>query len=203
MKLKTKIYCNLASISLVFVFISSCFGDTLEDFESYELGTLGSEIPFDGFLGTTLEFSTATVEENGVGNTNALCITEFDNTSSFSYITLDNGSTASRFNGALEFSSCFRFRTSADYSGAGNGESTLVAGCLLFTNKNLFVAEAQIRLSGENWQNYELNLISLANFATSGMQPISDLGVEFSKTCLLYTSPSPRDKRQSRMPSSA
>ena len=26
---------------------------------------------------------------------------------------------------------------------------------------------------------------------------------EFSKTCLLYTSPSPRDKRQSRMPSSA
>ena len=27
--------------------------------------------------------------------------------------------------------------------------------------------------------------------------------VELTKTCLLYTSPSPRDKRQSRMPSSA
>ena len=27
--------------------------------------------------------------------------------------------------------------------------------------------------------------------------------VEFTVTCLLYTSPSPRDKRQSRMPSSA
>ena len=26
---------------------------------------------------------------------------------------------------------------------------------------------------------------------------------EYIKTCLLYTSPSPRDKRQSRMPSSA
>ena len=34
-----------------------------------------------------------------------------------------------------------------------------------------------------------------------------DLGVDYSNThscyCLLYTSPSPRDKRQSRMPSSA
>ena len=29
------------------------------------------------------------------------------------------------------------------------------------------------------------------------------LGVQFVKDCLLYTSPSPRDKRQSRMPSSA
>ena len=28
-------------------------------------------------------------------------------------------------------------------------------------------------------------------------------GNELSSTCLLYTSPSPRDKRQSRMPSSA
>ena len=27
--------------------------------------------------------------------------------------------------------------------------------------------------------------------------------VKYPKTCLLYTSPSPRDKRQSRMPSSA
>ena len=29
------------------------------------------------------------------------------------------------------------------------------------------------------------------------------LTIDDSKTCLLYTSPSPRDKRQSRMPSSA
>ena len=35
--------------------------------------------------------------------------------------------------------------------------------------------------------------------------PVSDrvLLVEQFRTCLLYTSPSPRDKRQSRMPSSA
>ena len=35
-------------------------------------------------------------------------------------------------------------------------------------------------------------------FEVSGTQPGVDL-----MTCLLYTSPSPRDKRQSRMPSSA
>ena len=32
---------------------------------------------------------------------------------------------------------------------------------------------------------------------------ISDYGILLSENCLLYTSPSPRDKRQSRMPSSA
>ena len=31
----------------------------------------------------------------------------------------------------------------------------------------------------------------------------SDADVDFDRDCLLYTSPSPRDKRQSRMPSSA
>ena len=31
----------------------------------------------------------------------------------------------------------------------------------------------------------------------------SEVGVPWEKVCLLYTSPSPRDKRQSRMPSSA
>ena len=32
---------------------------------------------------------------------------------------------------------------------------------------------------------------------------IAEYTLEHSKNCLLYTSPSPRDKRQSRMPSSA
>ena len=41
--------------------------------------------------------------------------------------------------------------------------------------------------------------------ATSGHQlkALEDLGVDRVWDCLLYTSPSPRDKRQSRMPSSA
>ena len=33
--------------------------------------------------------------------------------------------------------------------------------------------------------------------------PYFELRVDFASPCLLYTSPSPRDKRQSRMPSSA
>ena len=33
--------------------------------------------------------------------------------------------------------------------------------------------------------------------------PVGKLGTKLSGGCLLYTSPSPRDKRQSRMPSSA
>ena len=36
-----------------------------------------------------------------------------------------------------------------------------------------------------------------------GERVLRELGKELCKVCLLYTSPSPRDKRQSRMPSSA
>ena len=42
---------------------------------------------------------------------------------------------------------------------------------------------------------------SASNDASEGTVTITDNYGE--KTCLLYTSPSPRDKRQSRMPSSA
>ena len=42
-----------------------------------------------------------------------------------------------------------------------------------------------------------------ATLASDGSLTISAGAVEFSMFCLLYTSPSPRDKRQSRMPSSA
>ena len=36
-----------------------------------------------------------------------------------------------------------------------------------------------------------------------GCQRMLDCGIIQTDSCLLYTSPSPRDKRQSRMPSSA
>ena len=36
-----------------------------------------------------------------------------------------------------------------------------------------------------------------------GIQIAKTLGLKYEYNCLLYTSPSPRDKRQSRMPSSA
>ena len=44
---------------------------------------------------------------------------------------------------------------------------------------------------------------SLDAGATSIEVDVENAGVKRLKICLLYTSPSPRDKRQSRMPSSA
>ena len=41
------------------------------------------------------------------------------------------------------------------------------------------------------------------NCLVFGKDTVSDYRFTRSKICLLYTSPSPRDKRQSRMPSSA
>ena len=56
-------------------------------------------------------------------------------------------------------------------------------------------------------QNKGINLSS--DISTTGGQMARGLGLAFASkvyrdaNCLLYTSPSPRDKRQSRMPSSA
>ena len=44
---------------------------------------------------------------------------------------------------------------------------------------------------------------SKGELSIKGITAESELAFSISKTCLLYTSPSPRDKRQSRMPSSA
>ena len=52
--------------------------------------------------------------------------------------------------------------------------------------------------------------LKVFNRSINKAEPLKEFGAEISKTlgevvkdCLLYTSPSPRDKRQSRMPSSA
>ena len=56
--------------------------------------------------------------------------------------------------------------------------------------------------------NYELNLSTSAqeqiesNLTINGSDIIKN-GYEYSLSCLLYTSPSPRDRQKSRMPSSA
>ena len=44
---------------------------------------------------------------------------------------------------------------------------------------------------------------ALLAFARMDGAPLLSSGIAQDKACLLYTSPSPRDKRQSRMPSSA
>ena len=45
--------------------------------------------------------------------------------------------------------------------------------------------------------------IDVKKFTQYCVDFIDSLEVDHSEDCLLYTSPSPRDKRQSRMPSSA
>ena len=61
-----------------------------------------------------------------------------------------------------------------------------------------------------------LNLVAVCGFSLMAVNVYADQrtmgmdmagmkmdGMKMDKICLLYTSPSPRDKRQSRMPSSA
>jgi hypothetical protein len=60
----------------------------------------------------------------------------------------------------------------------------------------------------ENHVDYEVHehersLTALATARAEGVDPKSFAKVVWVRTCLLYTSPSPRDRQKSRMPSSA
>ena len=60
--------------------------------------------------------------------------------------------------------------------------------------------------SSKHYSEYLLSDISVRDFLFKELTSasVSRISIErLSNTCLLYTSPSPRDKRQSRMPSSA
>ena len=67
---------------------------------------------------------------------------------------------------------------------------------------------AQLSLSEEELDSFTLQLSAVLDHAAD-LEALNVDDVEPSshpiplKNCLLYTSPSPRDKRQSRMPSSA
>ena len=70
-------------------------------------------------------------------------------------------------------------------------------------NKKKGKATQLYQLNEDNSQNLFNNSGDFLDKAKSSID--NNLGKHFipSKSCLLYTSPSPRDKRQSRMPSSA
>ena len=69
----------------------------------------------------------------------------------------------------------------------------------------LMAAPAYADLTHKIQSSVQLNVNSAATQATriGNSYSISGNNVTTSDGCLLYTSPSPRDKRQSRMPSSA
>ena len=78
-------------------------------------------------------------------------------------------------------------------------------GGMLSAQKKLL--EATVAETGAQLQQQELTYYT-ANFGNmmtmaSVIGGFAFSGILISTTCLLYTSPSPRDKRQSRMPSSA
>ena len=86
---------------------------------------------------------------------------------------------------------------------------------LLYTLKplsKLWELVLRFRLKNGLWEKMPIPVICVGNLTIggSGKTPVTmslqklleDMGIK-ACICLLYTSPSPRDKRQSRMPSSA
>ena len=71
--------------------------------------------------------------------------------------------------------------------------------------------ESKSSRGGRHWRQHSGRTVHRQNFAMSPKEPTDDTvkieklerEVDRYKNCLLYTSPSPRDMRRSRMPSSA
>ena len=86
--------------------------------------------------------------------------------------------------------------TAASFSGSGSGLTSIPTSALVG------LATDADKLDGQDG-TYYLNYSNFSGIATdSSLLDGIDSG-SFLRSCLLYTSPSPRDKRQSRMPSSA
>ena len=74
----------------------------------------------------------------------------------------------------------------------------------LLTFSSLIFAQEQIGVAAAvNRNTTDLTLEQERKLVEAGYQIIQNHTIETDDICLLYTSPSPRDKRQSRMPSSA
>ena len=68
-------------------------------------------------------------------------------------------------------------------------------------SESLYETMKDFVLQNPTWDQYKLINSALATFLVQN--GCTDSSVSEIYICLLYTSPSPRDKRQSRMPSSA
>ena len=66
-----------------------------------------------------------------------------------------------------------------------------------------YAAELKKHFDLQSHSNISIDYFSHLDLMDSSLARLVDCSPLGKQTCLLYTSPSPRDKRQSRMPSSA
>ena len=71
------------------------------------------------------------------------------------------------------------------------------------TNLKRLISAPNFRLSGDGWYETDFKTENRKNIAESGKTETKKKESSKQSTCLLYTSPSPRDRTRSRMPSSA
>ena len=82
------------------------------------------------------------------------------------------------------------------------GKTTTTERILYYTGKSHKIGEVHDGAATMDWMEQEQERgITITSAATTCFW--NDHRINIIDTCLLYTSPSPRDKRQSRMPSSA
>ena len=65
------------------------------------------------------------------------------------------------------------------------------------------MTEKEKMLSGETYYARDPELIKLHKDCRKSLKELNSITSDNVNSCLLYTSPSPRDMRRSRMPSSA
>ena len=77
----------------------------------------------------------------------------------------------------------------------------LLTFLIMFNLKNTLLANETVNLYDFSFEDIDGNQVNLEKFAGKPILIVNT--ASRCGFCLLYTSPSPRDKRQSRMPSSA
>ena len=90
---------------------------------------------------------------------------------------------------------------SAGPSGIYRSSDVTISATL--TERGEAVADAQLLLNGTAVDHKTSKDGNAVTVSYSLEAPVGSHDVQLNWNCLLYTSPSPRDKRQSRMPSSA
>ena len=113
----------------------------------------------------------------------------------------ETGSNQVLVTGAKGFPPTKYYKSSATFMDGYRSIGTLVVGGKDAFKKGKIIANAIIKKCSLIFKENKMGSFSNTSFDIIGSNSI--YGPEKNNVCLLYTSPSPRDKRQSRMPSSA